>query len=137
LKQALLVLLGAALAYLGIGAAIWLYGVLAVWSPFPATWWARHDGVVRYGSEALALIPSVVLVAYLLSRLFKRHAVISSVCAVALALAVSLSDALVQPHVDWKTLQGIWHLFLPFLILPPVIVFWLAKRRSNNRWRGP
>lgn len=137
MKQALLVLLGAAVVYLAICAAVWLYGVLAVWSPFPATWWARHAGVVRYGSEALALTPWVILLAYLLSRLFKRHAVISSLCAVALALAVSLSDAFVQPHMDWKLLQGIWHLFLPFLILPPVIVFWLVKWRSNNRWRGP
>ena len=137
MKQALLVLLGAAVAYLGICAAIWLYGLLAVWSPFPAAWWARHGDVVRYGSEALALIPSVVLVAYLLSRLFKQHAVISSVCAIAIALAVSLSDAFVQPHIDWETLQGIWHLFLPFLIVPPVIVSWFVKRRSNNRWRGP
>ena|SRR5579863_3616941 len=125
------------MATVSLWAAVALYGVLAVRSPWPRAWWIQHMSLVNVGSEALALLPFVIALGLLLWRLFRKHAVLYTLTSVAIALLVAFADFFRQPELLAPALRITWGFFLPFLIGPPLIVFVLTRLRSNNRSRGP
>jgi len=128
------ILIGAVLGWGGVVASVALLGILAVWSPFPKTWWMHHMTVVMIGSEVLASLPCAVVLGFLMSRLYRVRPVASALASMALALLASSAGAFTDP----EALSTSWRFFIPYLLGPPLVVYLLAHHlRSNNRWRGP
>ena len=134
---ALRVLFGVVLGWGAIWLGIHLYGLLAVWSPWPNTWWAHHPRFVLISSAFLAALPLVIVLGLVFSRLFRHRALLGAAVAMTISLAVAVSDALTDPKDIGATLGSTWQIFAPFLVGPPVIALLLTRRRSNNRWSGP
>jgi hypothetical protein len=128
------ILVGAVLGWVVIVASVALLGILAVWSPFPKTWWMHHMTVVMIGSELLAAVPLVVALGFLMSRLYRVRPVASALASMTLALLASSAGAFTDP----EALSSSWRFFVPFLLVPPLVVHFLVHHlRSNNRWSGP
>jgi hypothetical protein len=137
MQSALLVLIGAALGTLVLWFSVYLYGLLAVWSPWSVEWWKHHFALVSATSKALAFIPGIVVLGAVFAKLFRTRAVLWSLVAMLITLLVAYADTFLTPELIGPTLRTTWGLFAPFLIGPPLIVYLLRRLRSNNRWRGP
>jgi len=137
MKTALRVLLGAVLGTLVLWLSVSAYGLLAVWSPWSVEWWKHHYEVVSVTSKALAFAPGLIILGVIFASLFKARAVLWSLVAMLLVLLVAYADTLLHPEQIGPTLRITWSLFVPFLIGPPLIVYFVSRLRSNNRWRVP
>ena len=131
------ILVGGLIAAVVLWVAVALFGLLAIWSPWPRSWWAHHATWVIGGSEALALLPLVITLGYFLRMLFKQNAALSALASTVLAIAVAYADVFRQPELFGPTFRLTWTLFLSFLIGPPLVVLVLTWRRSNSRSSGP
>jgi hypothetical protein len=128
------VLVGAVLGWVVVCASVALLGLLAVWSPFPKGWWMHHMSVVMTDSEILALLPCIVLLGFLMSKLYRVRPVVSAFASLVIALLATSAS----PSADLETLRSSLRFFAPFLLGTPLVVFLLTQHlRSNNRWRGP
>ena len=131
------ILLGAFVAFVIICASQVLAGLLAIWSPFPRSWWAHHPYLVVAGSEAIVLIPCIGILGFVLWKLYPVRAVLGAFLSVALALLVVLAQAFKDPEPLTPTAGLLMGLYGPFLVGPPLIVALIGHLRSNSRWNGP
>jgi hypothetical protein len=131
------VLLGALAAFVVLCVSVALYGALAVWSPFPRTWWIHHMPWVTFGSVALTVLPCTVILGLILSKVNTQHPVTSSFISTTIALVVAFSSSFREPQLLGSDIGWTLGYFGPFLIGPPLVVLLLHRLRSNNRWRGP
>ena len=131
------ILLGGLIVFAFVWTSILLLSLLAIWSPWPRDWWAHHPYWVFHGSQALVLVPSVIALGLLLSKLYRRHAVLSALASVTLALLVAFADSLTDPKALMVLVRETWTDFAPFLFGPPLVVALVEHLRSNNRWSGP
>jgi hypothetical protein len=126
------ILLGALITTISLWAAVAFYGLLAARVPFPQAWWVNHPSWVTLGSIALAVVPIVVVVGLVLSRILVRPAVAASLLSTAIAIVVvavsSISD-FSQLLSDAGWMGG----FVGgFLVGPPLVVL-LAERMRPNK----
>ena len=134
---ALRVLFGTVLGWGAMWIGIYLYGLLAIWSPWPNTWWAHHPRFVLISSAFLAALPLVIVLGWAFSRLFRHRALLGAVVTMTISFVVAVSDAFTGLKDIGGTLGSTWQIFCPFLVGPPVVALLLTRWRSNNRWRGP
>ena len=127
------ILCGALIAYAFVWAAQFPIGLLAIWSPFPHSWWVDYPRWIILGSEALITVPGVIGLGFLLSKLYKRGALVSAFASVTLAVLLAYSDF----FTDLKVLADTWQFSTPWLVGPPLATAVFDRLRSNNRWRGP
>jgi hypothetical protein len=109
--------------------AVALYGVLAVWSPWPTTWWAHHVRWVTLGSQLIVLVPCILGLGLALFALYKQHAVLSAAVSMGIAFVVAFASSVTDP----ESLGSGWAFFAPYFIGPPFMVYILGRLRSNNR----
>jgi hypothetical protein len=131
------VLVGAALGVLLMWVAVTIFGLLAVWSPFPSELWKTHSLAVTFGSEAIAFLPMAVLLGYFLAKLFATSRVANALISATLALAVccvgSFSDS--TSFVD--RLLEVPALTISLILVTPVAVRAFERMRSNYRLERP
>jgi hypothetical protein len=131
------VLLGALVALVTLGVSVPLYGFLAAWSPFPRTWWIHHMPWVTFASVALTVLPCVVFLGLILSKVYKQYPVRSAFISTTIALVVAFGASLHDPQQLPSDIGWTLGYFGPFLVGPPLVVLLLHRLRSNNPWRGP
>ena len=95
--------------------------------------WKYHPILVTVGFEALAFLPFVVLIGYLLSRLHARRPIADSLGSVGLATAIFLNGPLTDPKTLMPTLRLTWEVILLFLVGPILVVAASRARPSNYR----
>ena len=127
------ILCGAVIAYAFVWAAHLPIGLLAIWSPFPHSWWVDHPRWIIFGSEALITVPGVIGLGFFLSKLYKRRALVSAFASVTVAVLLAYSDF----FTDWNVFADTWRFSAPWLVGPPLATAVFDRLRSNNRWRGP
>jgi len=137
MKTALRVLLGAVCGTVFLWASLYIYGLLALWSPFPNSWWAHRFTLVAITSKAIAFIPSAIVLGYIFTKLFHTRTVLYSAITTTLVLLVAYGDTLRDPKLIWPTLRLTWELDVLVLLGPVIVVHVIGSLRSNNRWRGP
>jgi hypothetical protein len=137
MKSALRVLLGAVVGTLVLWAALYLLGLLAVWSPWPDPWWAHRYTVVAITSKAIAFLPCVALLGLFFAKLFPSRPALYAMVTMTLVLVVACADTLLHPELIGATLRLTWEMLVVFLLGPPIVVYLLGSLRSNNRWSGP
>jgi hypothetical protein len=113
--------------------SVLLFGILAVRSPFPITWWKTHPYLVILGSEAIAYLPCVLLLGVILGKMFDASPVRNSLLVTAIALAVAFAGSLDDPKVLLATLRESPEFAASFLIGVPVVAFLVSRMWSNNR----
>ena len=131
------ILLGTLITIVILWASVALYGLLAVWSPFPRTWWIHHMSWVTVGSITLTVLPCIVVLGVTLSKVYRQRAVTCALASSTIALLVAFASSWGEPQ-EFASEPG-WTLgyFGPFLFGPPLVVLILQRLRSNNRWSGP
>jgi len=72
------VLVGAVLGWVIVCASVALGLLVAVRSPFPKGWWILHMPMLVTGSEILASLPCVVILGFLMSKLYRVRPVVSA-----------------------------------------------------------
>ena len=138
MKTALRVLLGALIGTAVLWASLYLYGLMAVWSPFPNPWWAHRYTVVAITSKAIAFIPCVIVLGFIFIRLFPTRSAFYSAVTMTLVLLFAYSDALRHPEQLGPTLRLTWEMLVVFLLGPAMVVYVLRSLRSNHRvWTPP
>ena len=137
MKDAVPILVGALLAAAFLWASVTLWGYLHVWL-WPNAWWKHHLRLWTLGLEVLALLPFVVALALVFARLFRARPVFSASISMAISLLLALVPTLIQsPELVGPLIRLGWTYFVPFALLPPLILLLMPWMRSNNRWRGP
>jgi hypothetical protein len=131
------VLLGALIALVTLGASVFFYGFLAAWSPFPQTWWIHHMSWVTFASVALTVVPCVVVLGLILSKVYKQYPVRSAFVSTTIALLVAFAGSFTDPQHLASGIGWTFGYFGPFLVGPPLVVLLLHRLRSNNRQSGP
>ena len=133
------ILLGALITTISLWVAVALYGLLAVQFPFPHTWWVNHPSWVTSGSIALAVVPIVLVLGLVLSRILLHRAVPAALLSTAIAIVIvevsSISDfGQLLSDAGWMVgfVGG-------FLVGPPLVVLLAERMRPNKsleRTRG-
>jgi hypothetical protein len=137
MKTVFLVLVGAALGFLVLEVSVYLYALLPVWSLFSVEWLKHHVALILAATKAVAFLPGIFLLGVLFAKLFRTRAVLWALVANLIALLVAFANTFLTPALIIPTLRLTWDLFAPFLIGPPLIVYFLGRLRSNKRWKGP
>jgi len=127
------ILMGATLGYIALIADVWLYGLLAVHSPFSLMWWARYPQLVSVSSAFLAALPLVLALGWVMSRLFARHTYYFALVAMLIAVAVAFSDAFLSPTGVLADLRETWPVFIPFLIGAPMVAMLMVNIRPARQ----
>src|SRR5262245_50985825 len=121
------VLIGALLTTLILWGSVAFYGVLAVWSPFPHVMWRHHTYWVTSGSIALSVLPCVVILGAILSKVFAYRAALWSLVSTATALLIAWAISLGESRELGIDLGWNVGFVASFLVLPTVVV--LVMRR--------
>ena len=114
-----------------------LLGLLAAWSPFPISWWRSYPHGVIVGSEALVTFPAILGLAFVFSKLFKRHAFLSAAICMASAFVATSVDTFREPGAYGPMLREVWPYFLPYVIGPSLLLLVATAVRSNQRLERP
>ena len=134
---ALRLLLGVVIGTLALWIALYFYGLLAVWSPWPRGWWLHDFSLVSVTSRILAWIPFVIVLGFIFVRLFKVRPTACALVAMTLTILIALGDTLSDPELLRSTLPFLSQFLVPFLVGPPLIVYILSRLRSNQRLERP
>jgi len=118
-------------------AALYLYGLLAVWLLSPDLWWTHRYSIVSLTSKALAFLPCIFVLGFVFRKLFRTRPVLFAVVTMLLVLLVAYADMFRNPELIAPTLRLSWDLLVSFIVGPPLVVYFMSQMRSNNRWRGP
>jgi hypothetical protein len=137
MKRLGLVLVGAALALGGMALTVWIFGVLAISSPFSLATWKAHGPLVIYTSEVFSFAPVALLLGVILWRLFSSRRVLDAFLSVMLALLVSSVGALDDPRAALGVLVEMPQFWATFLLGVPGVVYILERLRSNYRLERP
>ncbi len=137
MKRVLLVLLGTVLGYVAMVVAIYAWGLIAVWSPFPRSMWASHGSFVTTASAGLAFAPFVALLVFALVALFKEHAVANSTISMGFVTLIGNAPGSHSPGELLASITDAWWLTAIFLIGVPLLVWLLQTLRSNQRLERP
>jgi len=132
LKRVLLILVGTLLGLGTMYVALAIFGLLAVWSPFPVSWWRAHPAIVRTCSEAVVVVPCVGALGYTFLKLFRTHAVANAFASMTAVLLLGLSGVITQSGGFLAGLRISWHLFVPFLIGPPFVAYLFLTMRTRD-----
>ena len=130
-------LLGVLVGAAGVWGASILLSLLAIWSPWPHAWWSNHFFVAVIESEVIVLLPTVVVLAFLFSRIYRTRPALSAFLSMTVAVVITSFDTLRHPDQIAVTARITWGFFVPLLLGPPVLICLGSLMRSNNRWRGP
>ena len=124
------VLLGSFVALVFLCVSVALYGFLAAWSPFPQRWWIHHMPWVTFGSVALTVLPCVVIIGLILSKVYKQFPVTSAFVSMTIALLVAFAIPFRDPRQLASDIGWTLGYFGPFLVGPPLVVLLLDRLRS-------
>jgi len=136
MRRFLLILFGAVIGTIAMVLAVYAFGLLAVWSPFPRRVWATHGTVVLVTSAFLAFAPFIAVLAVVLTRLFQVNAVSSAFLSMGLVVVATNLPNVHDVHGYLTSLIDGWWLIASFLFGVPLLVAIFTNLRSNNRWSG-
>jgi hypothetical protein len=131
------ILIGAVLALAGMTLALWVFAVLAIYSPFPLATWRTHSSFVLYASEVISFVPIVLLLGFVLWKLFPVRPTLDASLSMILALPVSVAGAWDTPRALYGTLMAMPQFWVTFTLGVPAFVYILARLRSNYRLERP
>ena len=132
MKRFGLVVLGAALTLVAMGLAAWLFGQLAIYSPFSWVLWKFQGPLVIYGSEFISIVPIALVLSVILWRLFSSRRVLNAFFSVSIALLVGLAGALDDPNALQGFLKEMPQFWMTYLLGVPAVVSLLERLRSNK-----
>ena len=112
--------------------SVTVYGLLVAYLPIPRHWWKDHAVAIGYGTEILAFVPFVILIAFVSSRLFPRNAVASSFACILVVLVATLAPNAVESYdLLLSGLRFSVQFILMFVVGVPLSVFAIQRLRAN------
>ena len=117
--------------------AVFIFGLLAVWSPFPLSLWKTHIRAVTYASEAIAYLPMVMLLAFLLTKLFTSSRALNALLSMTLTLLACSAGSLFEPGSFLIALAEPPALTISLLLAVPIAVGAIERLQSNYRLERP
>jgi len=124
--------LGAAFGYMSVCAGLVLYYLPSVRSQSAVSWWREQLTFGGPSMELLGLLACVGLAGYILAALYIRHPVLKSLVAMTLAVVGALHYPLGDLRRPDIALFAQWHLSLPFIVGPAIVVLMLSARSSDD-----
>jgi hypothetical protein len=121
------ILAGTLLALVLMWAATLIYGLLQFWSLGHPLWWKFSPSLVDTASEIAAFGPCLLLLGFLLTKLYRGFSVTSAFASMAIALLLTVADSLDEPQLILSMVRLTWPMLLTFLVGPPTIVFALGR----------
>ena len=118
-------------------AAVWVFSLLAVYSPFSPGVWKSHPHVVVYVSEAFSYIPFAVLLGLILWRLFPSARVLNALLSVAIATLIGVAPAVADLRAALDNLVALPEFSITYLVGVPAVVYALERRRLTIGSSGP
>ncbi len=117
--------------------AVWIFGLLAVYSPFSLAMWKAHGSLVIYTSQMISFVPIALVLGVILWRLFSSRRVLDAFLSVMIALLVSFADALDDPSAALGVLKEMPQFWMTYLLGVPTVVYVIERLRSNYRLEQP
>jgi hypothetical protein len=124
--------IGTLAAFCLVWLSVFVYSLLVAHLPIPRHWWKAY-AVIIYGTEIVAFVPFVVVIALLSCKLFPRYAVASSlICTLAAVIALFVPRAVDSYDLLLSSLRINAEFILLFVVGVPLVVSTLLRWRANR-----